>query len=185
MFWGVVSCGWQGYIQNLGIPEILVGRDFFLVTCCNLETRIHFLHITKWICTCNDTLMPGPHMCVTSWYQFPDSKAHVAHMRPTWVLSAPDGPHVGPMNLAIREVTIGCPWQQGQNEWLTFCLCHFKAWNIVQEKKNNVTLTVNAFFGHLWVDSLVIFIPDWLIHENHWQNWNCPFLEIHFKMSST
>ena len=25
-------------------------------------------------------------------------------MRPTWVLSAPDGPHVGPMNLAIRGV---------------------------------------------------------------------------------
>ena len=24
---------------------------------------------------------------------------------PTWVLSAPDGPHVGPMNLAIRVVT--------------------------------------------------------------------------------
>ena len=23
-------------------------------------------------------------------------------MGPTWVLSAPDGPHVGPMNLAIR-----------------------------------------------------------------------------------
>ena len=25
-------------------------------------------------------------------------------MGPTWVLSAPDGPHVGPMNLAIRDV---------------------------------------------------------------------------------
>ena len=25
-------------------------------------------------------------------------------MRPTWVLSAPDGPHVGPMNLAIRGI---------------------------------------------------------------------------------
>ena len=25
-------------------------------------------------------------------------------MGPTWVLSAPDGPHVGPMNLAIRVV---------------------------------------------------------------------------------
>ena len=24
-------------------------------------------------------------------------------MGPTWVLSAPDGPHVGPMNFAIRE----------------------------------------------------------------------------------
>ena len=29
-------------------------------------------------------------------------------MGPTWVLSAPVGPHVGPMNLAIR----------GVNEWL-------------------------------------------------------------------
>ena len=32
----------------------------------------------------------------------PDSKVHVAMMGPTWVLSAPDGPHVGSMNLAIR-----------------------------------------------------------------------------------
>ena len=31
----------------------------------------------------------------------PDSKIHEANMDPTWVLSAPDGPHVGPMNLAI------------------------------------------------------------------------------------
>ena len=34
----------------------------------------------------------------------PDSKVHGANMGPTWVLSAPDGPHVGPMNLAIRDV---------------------------------------------------------------------------------
>ena len=33
----------------------------------------------------------------------PDNKVHVASMGPTWVLSAPDGPHVGPMKLAIRE----------------------------------------------------------------------------------
>ena len=36
-------------------------------------------------------------------YDIPDSKVHGANMEPTWVLSAPDGPHVGPMNLAIRE----------------------------------------------------------------------------------
>ena len=30
----------------------------------------------------------------------PDNKVHRANMRPTWVLSAPDGPHVGPMDLA-------------------------------------------------------------------------------------
>ena len=33
---------------------------------------------------------------------YPDSKVHRANMGPTWVLSAPAGPHVGPMNLAIR-----------------------------------------------------------------------------------
>ena len=34
--------------------------------------------------------------------RFPDSKVHGTNMRPTCVLSAPDGLHVGPMNLAIR-----------------------------------------------------------------------------------
>ena len=37
---------------------------------------------------------------------YPDSKVHGANMGPTWVLSAPDGPHVGPMNLAIRVYII-------------------------------------------------------------------------------
>ena len=30
----------------------------------------------------------------------PDSNVYVANLGPTWVLSAPDGPHVGPMNLS-------------------------------------------------------------------------------------
>ena len=33
----------------------------------------------------------------------PDNKVHGANMGPTWVLSAPGGPHVGPMNLPIWE----------------------------------------------------------------------------------
>ena len=36
-------------------------------------------------------------------YISPDSKVHGANMGRTWVLSAPDGPYVGPMNLAIKE----------------------------------------------------------------------------------
>ena len=36
---------------------------------------------------------------------FPDSKVHGTNMGPTWVLSAPDGPHIGPMNLAIWVFT--------------------------------------------------------------------------------
>ena len=39
----------------------------------------------------------------TTNYTIPDSKVHVAHMGSTWVLSAPGGPHVGPINLAIRD----------------------------------------------------------------------------------
>ena len=36
----------------------------------------------------------------------PDNKVYGANMGPTWVLSAPDGPHVGPMNLAISEAIV-------------------------------------------------------------------------------
>ena len=34
----------------------------------------------------------------------PDGKVYGANMGPTWVLPAPDGPHVGPMNLAFRDL---------------------------------------------------------------------------------
>ena len=38
------------------------------------------------------------------WRDIPDSKVYGANMGPTWALSAPDGPHVGPMKLAIRDM---------------------------------------------------------------------------------
>ena len=44
--------------------------------------------------------IPFQPQCVKK-QNYPDSKVHGANMGPTWVLSAPDGPHVGPMNLAI------------------------------------------------------------------------------------
>ena len=40
------------------------------------------------------------HQCDT----IPDNKVHRANMGPIWVLSAPDGPHVGSTNLAITDV---------------------------------------------------------------------------------
>ena len=39
----------------------------------------------------------------TATHRNPDSKVHVTHMGPTWVLLALGGPHVGPMKIAIRE----------------------------------------------------------------------------------
>ena len=51
----------------------------------HIDTRQHLLWSISWL------------------YQiYPDSKVHGANMGPTWVLSAPDGHHVGPMNLTIR-----------------------------------------------------------------------------------
>ena len=40
-----------------------------------------------------------PQITACTWV---DSKFHGANMGPIWVLSVPDGPRVGPMNLAIR-----------------------------------------------------------------------------------
>ena len=37
----------------------------------------------------------------------PDSKVHGVNIGPHWVMSAPDGPHVGSMTLAIRGVIWG------------------------------------------------------------------------------
>ena len=42
-------------------------------------------------------------------WMYPDSKVHGANMGPTWVLSAPNGPHVGLMNLAIRVIIYRYP----------------------------------------------------------------------------
>ena len=62
----------------------------------------------------------------------PDRKVHGANMGPTWVLSAPDGPHTGPRNLAIRVNTE--PWnmfEYFQYHWFhrnteSFCI---RSWN--------------------------------------------------------
>ena len=46
--------------------------------------------------------LPSARFTAMELYRSPDNKVHGVNMVPTWVMSAPDGPHVGPMNLAIR-----------------------------------------------------------------------------------
>ena len=50
----------------------------------------------------------------------PGGKVHGANMGPTWVLSAPDGQHVGNMNLAIRVVYQG--WLDVLHLFLYCCM---------------------------------------------------------------
>ena len=67
----------------------------------------------------------APEIILTLYYcSYPDSKVLGANMGPTWVLSAPDGPRVGPMNLAIR-VTKG---SLDINVWCLNHLCTCSCW---------------------------------------------------------
>ena len=54
---------------------------------------------------------------------YPDSKVHGAHMGPTWVLSAPDGPHDSPMNLAIKVRLVIC-WYNLPFDVVTYLAHH-------------------------------------------------------------
>ena len=66
----------------------------------------------------------------------PDSKGHGAKMGPTWVLSAPDGPHVGLMNLAIRV-----------------CKCAIPYWRWRKKIKINITSKVWKHLPAPWFDT--------------------------------
>ena len=75
----MVNCYWNESIKStklLNIVKLCVHIVIFLVL---------YRHLTG-------------HTC-----RIPDNKVHGANMGPIWVLSAPDGPHVGPMNLAIGD----------------------------------------------------------------------------------
>ena len=56
----------------------------------------------NWPCYNGTTLYLSTQPPTGLHNHLPDSKVHGANMGPTWVLSAPDGPQVGPINLAIN-----------------------------------------------------------------------------------
>ena len=63
--------------------------------------------LIKWLIMLGFMDLRGPRVCrrstpVLLMLLSPESKVHGANMGPTWALSAPDGPHDVPMNLAIR-----------------------------------------------------------------------------------
>ena len=59
----------------------------------------------------------------------PDSKVHVAHMGPTWVLSAPGRPHVGPMNLALSDDNSSSSFQTHFTHVCHHIICNQSSWS--------------------------------------------------------
>ena len=79
------------------------------VVCCNwaytwyIHPRMHLCVFLSSFCKLRifSFYSSSNHLCF--YRTIPDSKIHGADMRPTWVLSVPDGSHVGPVNLATRD----------------------------------------------------------------------------------
>ena len=76
----------------------------------NVQTMVflcpysHMVYVAQhWLWARDEFKVPQVPWPDTTECHNRDSKVHGANMGPTWVLSAPDGPHVGPMNLAVRE----------------------------------------------------------------------------------
>ena len=71
---------------------------------------VHFVDYRKWLLNqltwlkVIHTWQSGTRFNITQ--DIPDSEVHGVNMGPTWVLSAPDGPHVGPMNFATRDLIV-------------------------------------------------------------------------------
>ena len=113
------------------------------------------------------------HWCQHNTYHYPDSNVHGANMRPTWVLSAPDGHHVGPMNLAIRVVTYTA----------TVLLCFlylfivFKATSLAHRQSCDRSSASWAFLGPFLLTGMK-FDPACIgkcLHYNPWDEINHPF----------
>ena len=82
-------------------------------------------------------------------------------MAPTLVLSAPDGPHIGPMNLAIRECwprSLVHQWviqhatvnerQLRHTRWFIYFLLHQDFWYFIHTRSDkNVFWTSNVLFN--------------------------------------
>ena len=87
----------------------------------------------------------------------PDSKVHVAHMGPTWVLSVPGGPHVGPMSLAVREgelllkVVLRCYYYKDK----IYSRLEWSSWHLWSVTNLSKKIFVSR---HIWRSTFVLFI---------------------------
>ena len=92
--------------------------------------------IFKWVNSTSSTWITISRCPMIQCQAYPESKVHVANMGPTWVLSDPDGSHIGPMNLAIRVVLLH---SQDYKSWvcndlhMADCICsshiHLRGYN--------------------------------------------------------
>ena len=92
--------GWLGNRAACG--AMMIVQFHVCISCRQQNSRGRCLQIIR-VNGANEIKIVIQNQGHTHRLYVPESKVHGAHRRPTWVLSAPDGPHVGSMNLAIRD----------------------------------------------------------------------------------
>ena len=114
--WTITSISFSVIHTKVSCPLALHWLHIRVLTSQSTSNLTLFFSIA-----CSDKKKPKqgtPKLLVTGplWGNIPDNKVYGANMGPTWVLSAPDGLHVGPMNLAIRDISDWCiPLKKASN----------------------------------------------------------------------
>ena len=106
----------NGTIANI----ILITHRFVIFDSIkvNQMPTIHTLFFSKQSDRYQNIFLYHLLLCL-EYHSVPDNKDHGANMGPIWVIAAPDGPHVGPMNLAIRDVIWRGTGTENENENIT------------------------------------------------------------------
>ena len=102
--WFVICRWWQAYAQNLSNGVRLT--KMFMSKLCILYFLWRGIHADVTVHNISQILRMFADVC----YEICQVSQIAKFMGPTWVLSAPDRPHVGPMNLAIRVKLIPSQW---------------------------------------------------------------------------
>ena len=157
------------------IASQIAGKFIFFSTVYNKAsiTKISKLRITGsiWKETTCDWWFPaqrwhkGPVLLET----IPYSNVHGANRGPTWVLSAPDGPYVGPMNLAIRDaMPSSYTISQRSNNSSPKCL-HREVFLMIYEIPNGQIFPyMNMEMKIPWLHSNNQNGTKWTAHTNPW-----------------
>ena len=102
-----MTISWAPKACFIGVPENVLCTSQWLIESLSKPLDVLWGHktIISSICShCDISLRWMPYSLTNN---YPESKVNGANMGPTWVLSAPHGPHVGPMNLVIRVINTG------------------------------------------------------------------------------
>ena len=92
-----VKGSYREFIRLRDVPLFLYVLHLRFQWCIIVEIK------TAGYIACRDMALLMAYFTNPLHGYIPDSKSHGANMGPTGVLSAPDGPHVGPMKLAFRD----------------------------------------------------------------------------------